>query len=123
MLVFKANDIFQRIQLKTASDFFWNPDEYNPDLSLYRALIAEFGTKYSIELIHFNDVYFKIRSEIIMTTNSRYKYKHTRKTVQYMKELENCFLKLQSYKTARCHEANIVLSQLVRQLQVSVNNP
>ena len=122
VLVFYAGNIFERIRLKTASDYFWNPDQYDPDLSLYRALVAEFGTEYSSELVHFNDLYFKVKSEIIQATKARYKYKHVRKITQYIKDLDASLLKLQSFRSSACREANAILSVLAKDLEDSANN-
>ncbi len=55
-----AQTPFSYISALTASDFAWNPEYYNPWLSLYKALIINYGKQNAASLLQFNDVYFKI---------------------------------------------------------------
>ena len=60
-IVFHLNDQtpFSYISALTASDFAWNPEYYNPWLSLYKALVINYGKNAAL-ILKFNDVYFKI---------------------------------------------------------------
>ena len=61
-ILFHWNDQtpFSYISALTASDFAWNPEYYNPWLSLFKALTINYGKQNAASLLHFNDVYFKI---------------------------------------------------------------
>ncbi len=48
------------IRLSTAADFLWNPDSYNPELSLWKVLVARYGRESAISLLHFNDACYKL---------------------------------------------------------------
>ncbi len=95
IIAFRADNIFDEIRLQTASDYLWNPDSYNPDLSLYLALTTTFGGKKAKNLLHFNDLYFKVRSEIILASTLKSYQKHLRKSdvyIEEMKRLQNSFV-------------------------------
>jgi len=89
IIAYRARNIFDEIRLQTASDFFWNPDTYNPDLSLYRALITLFGSRLTRDLLYFNDYYFKARAELILAGNPRNYQKHIRKADGYIQDMKN----------------------------------
>jgi hypothetical protein len=89
ILKYRADNLFDKIRLRTASDFFWNPDKYDPDLSLYRALISTFGVRLSKELLFFNDHYFKAQSELILSKSPKNYQKHIRRADTHIKELKN----------------------------------
>lgn len=45
------------IRLATAADFMWNPDEYDPELSLWHVLFTRYGKKTAADLIQYADKY------------------------------------------------------------------
>jgi hypothetical protein len=118
ILVYSASNVFDKIRLQTASDFFWNPDKYDPDLSLFRVLVAEFGTDATKDLLKFNDLYFRIKSELILTANQKNKHKHMRKASLLMNELKIVKSNLSVYNNNNAlNELNIFLNALVKELE------
>jgi hypothetical protein len=117
ILVYELTSVFERIRMQTASDFLWNPANYDPDLSMYRALIAEFGLDVSRDLVKFNDEYFKIRSEIILADNQKNKHRHLRRAFTLLDELKVLQNKLTTYpKTNSVTEMNSILDKLINEL-------
>ena len=51
-----------KIKYLTFADFSWNTNKYNPDFSLYKALIQFVGKDNAMLLLKFNDAYFKFVS-------------------------------------------------------------
>jgi len=121
ILVYDLSDVFERIRMQTASDFFWNPANYNPDLSLYKALISEFGVDVTQDLLNFNDQYFKIRSEIILADNQKNKHRHIRRAFILFDELKIIQNKLKSHqKTKSVTEVNNILDSLINELDIKM---
>lgn len=84
-----VRDVFERLRIQTASDFAWNPDNYNPDLSIYRALVSEFGPAATRNILQFNDLYFKMRSEIILAGNPKTAARHLRRASTLSAEMQS----------------------------------
>jgi len=53
-----ASSEFYKIKYTTVADFEWNNNAYDPDLSLYKALLALFGKDIARQLLEFNDAYY-----------------------------------------------------------------
>lgn len=87
VVVANLNNPFDRVRLLTASDYFWNPENYDPDLSLFRALVSEFGDKNAKRLVYLNDYYFKIRSDIILAQIQKNPHKYQRRVFSYLSEI------------------------------------
>jgi hypothetical protein len=51
-----------KIKYMTFADFAWNARDYNPDFSLFKALLQYVGRKNAELLLKFNDAYFKFVS-------------------------------------------------------------
>ena len=51
-----------KIKYLTFADFSWNTKDYNPDFSLYKALIQYVGKEDAMLLLKFNDAYFQFVS-------------------------------------------------------------
>ena len=113
VLGFQLNTVFDRIRLQTASDFFWNPTNYDPDLSLYRALVSEFGEQTTQDLVYFNDYYFKLKSELILAEESKNINKHQRRII-------TCLAGLKEYRDKiimrKDDQDNSELASLVNEL-------
>lgn len=54
---FYPDSEFGMIRLSTVSDFLWNSDDYDPDMSLWKILHSKYGFACAKELVLFNDVY------------------------------------------------------------------
>jgi hypothetical protein len=91
---YEIKNIFDRIRMQTASDFFWNPENYNPDMSLYRALVNEFGPDLARDLLHYNNLYFLAKSELIHARNPANMQRHIRRSLTFMEELRNLKIKI-----------------------------
>ncbi len=87
IVVSEGNSVWDQIRLQTASDFFWNPGAYNPDLSVYRALVNQFGSETAWNLLHFNHYYFKLRAEIILASTHRAN-KYTRRVEEFLNQVK-----------------------------------
>jgi hypothetical protein len=57
------------IRLATALDFLWNTSKYDPDQSLWKVLVSNYGRKNAMDLIYFNDIYFSLYKNIIKLEN------------------------------------------------------
>jgi hypothetical protein len=51
-----------KIKYMTFADFTWNTKDYNPDFSLFKALVRYVGRKNALLLLKFNDAYYKLVS-------------------------------------------------------------
>ena len=87
VVVYNYSSIFDKIRLQTASDFFWNPENYDPDLSLFRALVSEFGDINARSLIYFNEYYFKIISDIVLSGIQNNPHKYQRRISANLKQI------------------------------------
>jgi len=123
ILGYDVSGVFDRIRLQTASDFLWNPVSYNADLSLYKALVSEFGIEMSRNILKFNDLYFKIKSELILaelpSSNTK---QHLRKAIHLMdqiKIIQDQFIGLEQKKSF--DELNNILESLMSELELKRN--
>jgi hypothetical protein len=120
IVVYKCTDIFDKIRLKTASDFYWNREGYNPDISLYKALIDEFGFDASRKIIKFNVIYFKARSELILATHKKNMPRHARRAIQFITELKKIETDLKSKKyNASVKEVISIFADLLLKLEAT----
>lgn len=55
------NELY-KIQNAAFADFTWNTDDYNPDFSLFKILVYQYGREKALKLLEFNDFYFKFVS-------------------------------------------------------------
>lgn len=62
---------FSRISALTAADFSWNPQHYDPWLSLNKALVSEYGKENTALLLTFNDNYIKFSQLLNGLTNDQ----------------------------------------------------
>lgn len=53
-----ASSEFYKIKYATVADFEWNNNAYDPDLSLWKTLLAQFGKEVARQLLEFNDAYY-----------------------------------------------------------------
>lgn len=119
---FELVSVFDKIRLQTASDYFWNPGGYNPDLSLYRALVSEYGEQLTQDLIYFNDYYFKLKLEFILAKQLKNINKHQRKIAAYLKEIELLKNKIQIVAEASNHiELADTINNLLEELMGDIH--
>lgn len=116
ILGFKIDNVFDRIRLRTASDFFWNPGTYNPDLSLYRVLIDEFGSAMAKNILLFNNYYFLSKSELIMARNPKVAQRHLRRASSFLLELENVRIRI-SPDVRSSNELSGIINELVKEIK------
>jgi hypothetical protein len=55
-----ASSEYYKIKYSTVADFEWNNNAYNPDLSLWKTLLVNFGKEQAKQLIMFNDAYYAL---------------------------------------------------------------
>ena len=53
------------IKFATFADFTWNNNDYQPDFSLYKALVGNFGKDGALKLLKFNDYLYKYVSKYV----------------------------------------------------------
>lgn len=87
-----------RIKNITFADFAWNTKDYNPDFSLFKALVHTVGEKNGKLLLLFNQAYFQFVTswgELRMNKEHNPNYKlsqqQRQKTMNEIKELKNAF--------------------------------
>jgi hypothetical protein len=116
--VYKCADILDRIRLKTASDFYWNMENYNPEFSLFKALVDEFGFDASRRIIKFNVIYFKAKSELIMAATKKNLPRHARRAIQLLEELKKTEkeLKTGNYNSS-VNEVISIFAELIKELE------
>lgn len=119
ILVYNVSNVFDKIRLQTASDFLWNPVSYDADLSLYKALVSEFGIERVQDILKFNDLYFKIKAELIFVKNPlTNKKQHLRKSANLLNMIKILQSNLiGSEKTKSDIELNNVIASLVSELE------
>lgn len=119
ILAFKAGDLFDIIRLQTASDYLWNPDMYNPDLSLYRALITTLGVRLTKDLLYLNDFYFKARSELILAESPKNYQKHIRRADVYIKEIKTVQSNILTHERINQYTSlSVLISGLIEELDL-----
>lgn len=117
ILAYDLCNVFDRVRLQTASDFFWDPSSYDPDLSLYRALVNEFGSEAVVDLLRFNDEYFKVRSELILSGNQKNKHRHIRRLFLQLDELKLTADRLKEINLSGSQrELNRIIGGLINEL-------
>lgn len=118
IVVYEYTNILDKVRLKTASDFYWNRENYNPDFSLFKVLVSEFGADAAQEILKFNDLYFKARSELILAANKKNFYKNIRKAYQSIDDLKKTEKKLKTrYSNASMNELNIIFTDFIAELE------
>ena len=70
---YRAKDI-------TIADFLWNQNTYDPDLSLWKALLTLYGKKDAIAILTFNDAYWKAQQ--VLNKYLKLKYQSERKILK-----------------------------------------
>jgi hypothetical protein len=97
-VLLKINDFSEgtRIRLSTAADYFWNTSAYDPAISLWKTLIYYFGKEVAIELVVFNDLYFKLLSISLNMELNGYSQKHEKQASELIIELNSNWDNIQS---------------------------
>jgi hypothetical protein len=121
--VYSYSNILDRIRLRTTSDFYWNRDNYNPDFELFKVLISEFGFDASYDILRFNDLYFKARSELVLAGNKKNFHKNARKAYQTINDLKKVENKLKTkYTISSLKELNSIFAILISDLEQMKND-
>lgn len=62
-----GNDFEERYNIKfaTFADFTWNNNDYQPDFSLFKVLVGNFGKEGALKLLTFNDHLYKFVSKYV----------------------------------------------------------
>jgi hypothetical protein len=74
-----------KIKYMTFADFTWNPNAYDPELSLYKALVQYAGEKNAVLLLQFSEAYFRFvgihgRLRLDLKHDSTFHYSQQEKT-------------------------------------------
>lgn len=119
ILVYSNSTILDKIRLITASDFYWNRNNYNPDFALFKALVYEFGIDCARDVLKFNDLYFESRSELTLAADKKYFHKNVRKAYQSITELNKVAnrLKTKYSNSSSLNELNSIFAVLISELE------
>ncbi len=89
-----ANSEIYKIKYATVADYTWNNNSYDPDFSIWKVLYVNFGRKMAIDLINFNNLYWKTfqrvrKGEIAFLNNNYEEYREELKRAkELLKKLE-----------------------------------
>jgi hypothetical protein len=75
------------IRLYTAADYLWNPEGYNADLSLWKALVLHYGKETAIELIRFNDLCYGLLYLTMMGETEGLSQKQSRDGEEFIRRI------------------------------------
>jgi hypothetical protein len=64
-----------QIRLATAADYYWNVSAYDPYISVWKILVNKYGQESALELIYFNDLFFKLVALNMQIKNDGYSQK------------------------------------------------
>lgn len=122
IVVYSYSNILDKIRLNTTSDYYWNRNNYNPDFALFKALVSEFGLDAALDVLKFNDLYFKARSELILATDKKNFHKNVRKAYQSINDLKKVENKLKTkYTVSSLQELNSIFAILISELEQMKN--
>ncbi len=99
---------FNMIRLATAADYLWNVGDYDPFLSAWKALVAKYGKPLAIELVFFNDFYYKIISLSMEIKKSGNNQKAMKTLDELVDQLNNRWNNIQNLSTGRSSLLNEV---------------
>lgn len=88
------NSEIAKIKIATLSDYLWNPKAYNPEVSLWKILTVKFGKDVSLQLIEFNDLFFKVYANILTMEKEGKEAKSLKKNTEYA--IRKLFLQLET---------------------------
>ncbi len=80
---------FDIIRLYTVSDFIWNADNYDPDLSLWKILHLKYGSACARELVLFSDNYAALLRLSVEFDDPVYRQRFIRKALPLKEKLNN----------------------------------
>lgn len=80
---------FDMIRLYTVSDFIWNADNYDPDLSLWKILHSKYGSACARELILFADNYAALLRLSVEFKDPAYRQRFIRKAMPLQEKLNS----------------------------------
>lgn len=82
-----ASSEIYKIKYATVADFEWNTSAYDPEFSLWKVLVSQFGGEAAKHLIQFNDAYYSLK-EIIELVNDEWNSKQYNKGTEYVSKIE-----------------------------------
>jgi hypothetical protein len=120
IVVYSCSNLFDEIRLKTASDFYWNREDYDSEYSLYKALVSEFGFDATRKIVKFNDLYFRAKTELILAANKKNMHRHARRAIQLLTELKktDSDLKTGNYN-ASVRKVSSIFTNLLLKLELT----
>ena len=88
-----ASSEIYKIKYATVADFEWNTCDYNPEFSLWKVLVSQFGVKAAKHLPQFSDAYYSLK-EIIEQVNDEWNSKQYNKGTEYVSIIKVLFQNL-----------------------------
>lgn len=88
-----ASSEIYKIKYATVADFEWNTSDYNPEFSLWKVLVSQFGVEAAKHLLQFSDAYYSLK-EIIEQVNDEWNSKQYNKGMEYVSIIKVLFQNL-----------------------------
>ncbi len=88
-----ASSEIYKIKYATVADFEWNTGDYNPEFSLWKVLVSQFGVEAAKHLLQFSDAYYSLK-EIIEQVNDEWNSKQYNKGTEYVSIIKVLFQNL-----------------------------
>lgn len=88
------DNIFEKIRIASYADYLWNPDNYNPERSLFIILSKYFGQDNAINLVKFNDLIYAVYERYVKSMNLENTKKFYRSAGEYMNQLNSVYNQL-----------------------------
>ena len=83
-----------KIGIMTLADYLWNSKNFDPDLSLLKVLIAEYGKETALQLIRFNEAYLGLYEMYGKIRSRESKRKYIRSAEDFNHQLNQIMQKL-----------------------------
>jgi hypothetical protein len=87
-------DALDRIRAKTLSSAMWNARGYDPDITLLRVLVSEYGHAAAMDLLRLNDAYFGLREMFGKIRSKETKAKFVRSAENFKRQVDELIARL-----------------------------
>ncbi len=77
-----------KIKYATVADYLWNSKDYDPDYSLWKALVLNFGNQTAKHLIFFNEAYYGLLNVCLLIEQKGYANRYIRMGAEFLDFIE-----------------------------------
>jgi len=89
-----ASSEVYRIKFATVADYEWNTSAYNPERSLWKALVRNYGAAGAREILAFNDAYYGVYDVSMWTERQGVSGEHLRRSSAFVDRLQESLASL-----------------------------